>query len=71
MEYKHINLNIENKSLEEKFKITCDKLTNLQIKIDNETKLKFYGLFKVATVGKYDPNVHKAGFLDFSAKYKK
>jgi len=71
MEYKLINLNIENKSLEEKFKITCDKLTNLQIKIDNETKLKFYGLFKVATVGKYDQNTNKAGFFDFSAKYKK
>lgn len=71
MEYKLINMDMQNKSLEEKFKITCDKLTNLQIKIDNETKLKFYGLFKVATVGKCDVNTHKAGFFDFSQKYKK
>ena len=71
MEYKLVNLNIENKSLEEKYKITCDKLTNLETKLDNETKLKFYGLFKVASVGKYDPNIHKAGILEFTQKYKK
>jgi acyl-CoA-binding protein len=71
MEYKLINLNIENKSIEEKFRITCDKLSNLQIKIDNETKLKFYGLFKVVTVGKYDPTTNNASLFDFSAKYKK
>jgi acyl-CoA-binding protein len=58
-------------NLEEEFTIICDKLKGLSIKIDNETKLKFYGLFKVATVGKYDPEKHRAGFFDFTEKYKK
>lgn len=71
MELKQINLNIENKSLAEKFKITCDKLQNLDIKIDNETKLKFYGLYKVATKGKYDPNNSTASLFDFQSRYKK
>lgn len=71
MELKHINLNIENKSLSEKFKITCDKLQNLDIKIDNETKLKFYGLYKVSISGKYNPDNSSSSLFDFQAKYKK
>ena len=41
------------------------------MKVDNNQKLKFYGLYKVATVGKYsEKNKLKAGFFDFSTKYK-
>ena len=71
MELKHINLNIENKSLSEKFKITCDKLKNLNITIDNETKLKFYGLYKVSTSGKFDANNTNSSLLDIEAKCQK
>jgi acyl-CoA-binding protein len=71
MELKHLNLNIQNKSLPEKFQIYCDKLKNLDIKMDNETKLKFYGLYKVATIGKFDPKNSSSSILDFQAKYKK
>lgn len=71
MELNHVNLNIKNKSLSEKFKITCDKLKNLNIKIDNETKLKFYGLYKVSTAGKYNPENSQSSYFDFQAKYKK
>jgi acyl-CoA-binding protein len=71
MELKHLNLNIENKSLREKFQIYCDKLKNLDTKIDNETKLKFYGLYKVSTCGKYDSKNSVSSFFDFQGKFKK
>jgi hypothetical protein len=71
MEIKHLNLNIENKSLKEKFQIYCDKLKNLDISIDNETKLKFYGLYKVSTCGKYIAKDSICSFFDFQGKYKK
>jgi acyl-CoA-binding protein len=58
-------------NLEEEFQNICDKMKNLDIKIDNETKLKFYGFYKVATVGKFDKDKNKAGFFDFTEKYKK
>ena len=49
----------------------AEKLRNTKIKIDNNKKLKFYGLYKVATVGKYsEKNKLKAGFFDFQTKYK-
>lgn len=41
------------------------------LKLDNNQKLKFYGLYKVATVGSYnEENKLKAGFFDFETKYK-
>jgi acyl-CoA-binding protein len=47
-------------------------MKNLNIKLSDEKKLKFYGLFKVATVGKYSESQKKSvGFFDFSEKYKK
>ncbi len=46
--------------------------TSQNLKIDNETKLKFYGLFKVATVGPITENNKKSfGMFDFTEKYKK
>ena len=45
--------------------------TNTNLKADDNQKLKFYGLFKVATSGKYtEENKLKAGLLDFKTKYK-
>ncbi|MCQ2816199.1 MAG: acyl-CoA-binding protein [archaeon] len=41
------------------------------IKLNTNQQLKFYGLFKVATVGKLtDENRPKPGFFDFTTKYK-
>ena len=61
---------MENKESE----IDIEKLKNSppkNIKFNNNQKLKFYGLFKVATVGKYsETNKLKAGFFDFETKYK-
>ena len=57
--------------LKKEFEDKAEKLRNTKIKIDNNKKLKFYGLYKVATVGKYsDKNKLKAGFFDFQTKYK-
>ena len=57
--------------LKKEFENKAEKLRNTNIKIDNNKKLKFYGLYKVATVGKYsEKNKLKAGFFDFQTKYK-
>lgn len=41
------------------------------IKLDTNQKLKFYGLYKTATVGKMtEENRPKPGFFDFQTKYK-
>jgi acyl-CoA-binding protein len=67
-----VDLKFENPKLENIFKLKAEKLKSLNVKMDNETKLKFYGLFKVATVGKYDEkNKISGGLFDFEAKYKK
>ena len=58
-------------------KLFLEKSTKLKtsppknIKFDNNQKLKFYGLYKVSTIGKYSENNKlKAGFFDFETKYK-
>ena len=57
--------------LKKEFEDVAEKLRNTKVKIDNNKKLKFYGLYKVATVGKYsEKNKLKAGFFDFQTKYK-
>ena len=57
--------------LKKEFEEKAEKLRNTKIKIDNNKKLKFYGLYKVATIGKYsEKNKLKAGFFDFQTKYK-
>ena len=62
---------IDKEKLKKEFDIIAEKLRNTKIKLDNNQKLKFYGLYKVATVGKYsEKNKLKAGFFDFSTKYK-
>ena len=62
---------IDKEKLKKEFEIKAEKLRNTKIKLDNNQKLKFYGLYKVATVGKYsEKNKLKAGFFDFSTKYK-
>ena len=62
---------VDKEKLKKEFDILAEKLRNTKIKLDNNQKLKFYGLYKVATVGKYsEKNKLKAGFFDFSTKYK-
>jgi len=62
---------IDKEKLKKEFEDKAEKLRNTKIKLDNNQKLKFYGLYKVATVGKYsEKNKIKAGFFDFSTKYK-
>ena len=62
---------VDKEKLKKEFDIIAEKLRNTKIKLDNNQKLKFYGLYKVATVGKYsEKNKLKAGFFDFSTKYK-
>lgn len=70
---KIIELNMdESSTLENLFNIKTEKMKNMDIKLDNETKLKFYGLYKVVTVGKFsESNKKPAGFFDFAEKYKK
>jgi acyl-CoA-binding protein len=59
-------------SLKDLFTKKAEKMKNLTIKLDNETKLKFYGLYKVATVGKItDNNQMSVSMFDFTEKYKK
>ncbi len=59
-------------TLQNLFNIKTENMKKMDIKLDNETKLKFYGLFKVATVGKFSENNKKSvGFFDFTEKYKK
>ena len=62
---------MDKEKLKKEFEDKAEKLRNTKIKIDNNKKLKFYGLYKVATVGKYsEKNKLKAGFFDFQTKYK-
>jgi acyl-CoA-binding protein len=62
---------IDKEKLKKEFEDRAEKLRNTKVKIDNNQKLKFYGLYKVATVGKYsEKNKLKAGFFDFTTKYK-
>ena len=62
---------IDKEKLKKEFEDKAEKLRNTTLKLDNNKKLKFYGLYKVATVGKYsEKNKLKAGFFDFSTKYK-
>jgi acyl-CoA-binding protein len=62
---------IDKEKLKKLFEEKSEKLRTTNIKTDNNQKLKFYGLYKVATVGKYsEKNKLKAGFFDFSTKYK-
>ena len=62
---------IDKEKLKKEFEDKAEKLRNITVKIDNNKKLKFYGLYKVATVGKYsEDNKLKAGFFDFTTKYK-
>ena len=62
---------IDKEKLKKEFEEKAEKLRNTNIKLDNNQKLKLYGLYKVATVGKYsEKNKLKAGFFDFSTKYK-
>lgn len=74
MENNKININIVNLSisLEDLFKLKSEQMRSSNIKIDNETQLKLYGLYKVATVGKYNESEKKpVGLFDFKEKYKK
>ena len=62
---------IDKEKLKKLFEEKSEKLRTTNIKTDNNQKLKFYGLYKVATVGKYsEKNKLKAGFFDFTTKYK-
>ena len=62
---------IDKEKLKKEFEDKAEKLRNTTLKLDNNKKLKFYGLYKVATVGKYsEKNKLKAGFFDFETKYK-
>ena len=59
-----------NEELETMFSEVTEKM-KLLVDLSNETRLKIYGLFKVATEGKYDVNKDKEiGFFDFEKKYK-
>lgn len=65
---KYINNSNE---IENLFNLKAESLKSSKLKLDNETKLKFYGLFKVATVGKItEENKKSVGFFDFDGKYK-
>ncbi len=65
----HLQLNTQIADL---FHEKAQKLRSLTIKIDFETKLKFYGLLKTSTVGKFPTSNNKSvGFFDFAEKYKK
>ena len=72
----NVKINIVNleftESLSKLFNEKAEQLKSLNLKLDSETKLKFYGLYKVATVGKIsDSNKKSLGFFDFAEKYKK
>jgi acyl-CoA-binding protein len=54
-------------NLEDEFMEISEKIKKL--KLSDETKLKFYGLYKMATVGKYEKK--SVGMFDFTEKYKK
>lgn len=58
--------------LEKMFKEKAEKLKNTKLKLDNDNKLKFYGLYKVSTEGQItEKNKKDVGFFDFEGKYKK
>lgn len=62
---------IDKEILKKEFEDKAEKLRNTKIKLDNNQKLKFYGLYKVVTAGKYsEKNKLKSGFFDFTTKYK-
>ena len=62
---------IDKDKLKKLFEEKSEKLKTKNVKTDNNQKLKLYGLYKVATVGKYsEKNKLKAGFFDFTTKYK-
>jgi acyl-CoA-binding protein len=66
-----VDLQIDDKYLQTLFDVKAEKMRNLTIKIENETKLKFYGLYKVATVGPVsDKDKNSVGYFDFTEKYK-
>ena len=66
-----VNLRIVN-SIKDLFNLKSEQMKNSNLKLDNETKLKFYGLYKVATAGKYsDSNKKSLNIFDFVEKYKK
>lgn len=72
MDPQNVNINIVNLqfSLESKFKAISENMKQLTVKIDNETQLKFYGLFKVATVGKFPENTKTPwGIVEKLKKY--
>ena len=61
-----------NESLNNLFNEISEKMKFLDIKLDNKTLLKFYGLYKVATVGEFEKNSNKnISMLDFTGKLKK
>lgn len=62
---------LDNDKLKKEFDDKAEKLRTTKMKLDNNQKLKFYGLYKVVTAGKYsEENKLKSGFFDFSTKYK-
>ena len=69
-----IDLNFDgNSNLINLFESKAEKMRNNKtLKFDNSTKLKFYGLYKVATLGPInDKNRNKESFFDYAEKYKK
>ena len=62
---------LDKDKLKKEFEDKAEKLRTTKMKLDNNQKLKFYGLYKVVTAGKYsEKNKLKSGFFDFSTKYK-
>lgn len=46
-------------------------MKDITIQIKNDIRLRLYGLYKVATVGKFENNEQKSvSIFDFSEKYK-
>jgi acyl-CoA-binding protein len=72
IQIKEVNMKLT-ENLTQLFKLKADKLKEGGLKLDNNTRLQFYGLFKVATVGKItDENKNAEGFFSsFENKYKK
>jgi acyl-CoA-binding protein len=61
---------MNDEDLEKVFLHACEKMKSLS-NLDNESKLKIYGLFKIATEGVYNSDKDKEiGFFDFEKKYK-
>lgn len=68
---KEIKEGLTSISLEDKFNAACQGMQSSKINISDENKLKFYGLYKVSTIGPFNPKDNKASFFDFTQKYKK